>query len=202
MTIKILGIDYSLSGTGLAGITDSKLDFYKVFTSKKQIIKDYPEHATLAYHDGTQEERIDSTCKDIIECGYDYNFVCMEEHTGVNYSWMDGYAIIKYLLRQKGIPYITISPTSLKKYAGAGRADKDAMTRMLQEEYGYDFSELEKSANNVVDATWLALVGKAYYRRYVLGENTKPVKCRHEVLLRLKKNNKYFEEVYGTTAEG
>ena len=44
-----------------------------------------------------------------------------------------------------------------------GKADKDMMSFFLKQDYGFDFDYLGKLANNIVDATWMAIMGYKYY---------------------------------------
>ena len=157
--MKVLGIDYSLNGTGLALYDGKNIIFRKVFSTVKK-------------HDGLEDfiyvpkmentmEKIDIVADLIVNCT-DYDYVCMEDHIGRYYNWMDGYGIIKYLLRQKKKPYVMVSPTMVKKYAGNGKADKQMMDFFLKKDYGFDFDEIGKLANNIVDASWMAILGYKY----------------------------------------
>ena len=157
--MKVLGIDYSLNGIGLALYDGKNIIFRKVFSTVKK-------------HDGLEDfiyvpkmentmEKIDIVADLIVNCT-DYDYVCMEDHIGRYYNWMDGYGIIKYLLRQKKKPYVMVSPTMVKKYAGNGKADKQMMDFFLKKDYGFDFDEIGKLANNIVDASWMAILGYKY----------------------------------------
>lgn len=157
--MKVLGIDYSLNGTGLS-VYDGKDVIYKKMFS------------TIKKHDGLQEfiyipkmenqmDKIDAIINPIVDCT-EYDFVCMEDHIGRYFNWMDGYGVIKHYLRKKKKPYIMVSPTMIKKYAGNGKANKDLMSFYLKNDYGFDFDDLGKLANNIVDATWMAILGYKY----------------------------------------
>jgi uncharacterized radical SAM superfamily protein len=117
----------------------------------------------------------------------------MEDHIGSYYNWMDGYGIIKHYLRQKKIPYLMISPTQLKKYAGDGKADKDKMGYLLKAQYGFDFDYIGKLANNIVDATWLAIVGFNYYEKFVKENKIKITPEKLKILVKLKESSAYYE---------
>ena len=80
---------------------------------------------------------------------------------------MDGWVCYYKILRKKNLPYITLAPTSLKKYAGTGKADKVQMSYFLRKEYNIDFDFLGDVANNIVDACWLAIVGTEFYKKYI-----------------------------------
>ena len=174
--MRVLGIDYSLNGTGLSLYDGKDIIFKKVFSTVKK-------------HDGLEEfiyvpkmedtmSKIDIVSHLIVNCT-DYDYVCMEDHIGRYYNWMDGYGVIKYLLRQHKKPYIMVSPTMVKKYAGNGKADKNMMAYYLRKDYAFDFDDIGKLANNIVDATWMAIIGYKYLQVCVN-------KCGHDTPARTK----------------
>lgn len=179
--MKVLGIDYSLNGTGLAVYDGKDIIFKKVFSTVKK-------------HDGLEDyiyvpkmdnamEKIDTIVPLIVNCT-DYDYVCMEDHIGRYFNWMDGYGIIKYLLRQLKKPYVMVSPTMVKKYAGNGKADKKMMDFFLKEDYGFDFDYIGNLANNIVDASWMAILGYMYIT------NSIDTPARTKILQTLKKKEK------------
>ena len=169
--MRILGIDYSLNGTGLSVYDGLEIVFKKVFTVTKKFYEQDKNTFILSPKFKNYEYKIDWVVDNIINCT-DYDFVCIEDHIGSYYNWMDGYGIIRHYLRKNNKPYIMISPTQLKKYAGTGKADKDKMTELLKQEYGFDLEHIGRLANNIVDATWLAIVGFDYYERFKLNKHT------------------------------
>lgn len=185
--MNILGIDYSLNGTGLSIYNGKEVTFKKVFTSIKKNKEKDKETFILSPKFNNTEEKIDWVCKTIVNCT-DYDFVCMEDHIGRYFNWMDGYGIIKYLLRERNVPYLMISPTQLKKYAGSGKADKTQMSYFLRQEYNIDLDYIGDLANNIVDATWLAIVGYKFYDKYILENKIKESKERTKILESLQSN--------------
>lgn len=162
MALKVLGIDYSLNGTGLSIYDGNNIIFKKVFTMVKKNVEEDPN--TFIYVPKMEDTmaKIDIVADLIINCSKQYNFVCMEDHIGRYYNWMDGYGVIKYLLRQHKKEYIMVSPTAIKKYAGNGKADKNMMSFFLRNDYNFDFDYIGKLANNIVDASWMAILGYNY----------------------------------------
>lgn len=195
--MRVLGIDFSLNGTGLAIYDTGKFPVVKVFTTEKKVTESIGDISIFIPSFENQEEKLDYVCETIENFikNEKLDFICMEEHTASNYSWMDGYAILKYKIRKLGIPYITIAPTSLKKYAGTGKADKTQMSYYLRRDYGVDFDYLGDCANNIVDACWLSIVGTNYNRIYIQSKKIKLEKCREEVLKNL--NKKYDKKQKG-----
>ena len=191
--LKVLGIDYSLNGTGLSLYDGKDVIFKKVFS-------------TVQKHDGLEEyiyvpkmedtmAKIDIVSEAIVNCT-EYDFVLMEDHIGRYYNWMDGYGVIKHLLRKKGVQYLMASPTTIKKYAGNGSADKKLMDYYLQKDYGFDFNYIGKLANNIVDATWMAIMGWNFYKIFV--EKNKSIGVspnRTKILKTLYSKNNKFEVV-------
>lgn len=182
--MNILGIDYSLNGTGLSIFKDKKILFKKVFTLAPKVYDENPDVFILIPKFGTTEEKIDWVCNHIINCT-DYDMVCMEDHIGSYYNWMDGYAILKHYLRKNNKPYLCIAPSQLKKYAGTGKADKTQMAYFLRKEYKLDFDFLGNSANNLVDATWLSIVGNAFYDKIIKHKKIKINEDRNLILQNL-----------------
>lgn len=159
--MRVLGIDYSLNGTGLALYDGENIIFKKAFTVTKKNVTEDPETFIFVPKMDDTMAKIDIVADLIVNCT-DYDYVCMEDHIGRYYNWMDGYGVIKYLLRQKQKPYLMVSPTMVKKYAGNGKADKNMMSFFLRNDYNFDFDYIGKLANNIVDASWMAILGYNY----------------------------------------
>lgn len=189
--MNVLGIDFSLNGTGLAIFNGSTVTFSKVFSLKSN--NEYPDYFIQIPQFEKWTEKLDWVCEKILSTE-NVDFICMEEHTGVNYDWMDGYAIIKYLLRKKNISYITLAPTSLKKYAGTGKADKTQMSYFLRKDYNIDFDFLGDAANNIVDAAWLSIVGTEFYNKYINRINSNLPPYRADVLFKIAQHYGYEEK--------
>lgn len=164
--MRVLGIDFSLNGTGLAVYDGKDIVFKKMFTIVQKNEKQDPENFIYVPKMSDTMAKLDIVSDLIVNCT-DYDFVCMEDHIGRYFNWMDGYGIIKHLLRKANKPYIMASPTTIKKYAGNGTANKDMMAFYLKHDYGFDFDEYGKLANNIVDASWMAIVGYCFYQIYI-----------------------------------
>lgn len=190
--IKVLGIDYSLNGTGLAVYDGENIIFKKVFTVVKKNEDENPDIFIYVPKMEDTMAKIDIVCEKIVECT-NYDFVCMEDHIGRYFNWMDGYGVCKYLLRKLGKPYLMASPTTIKKYAGNGKADKNMMSFFLKQDYGFDFDDIGKLANNIVDASWMAILGYKFYKIEV-EKNGYDTPARTKIIKTLGKKNK-FEEI-------
>lgn len=182
--MKVLGIDFSLNGTGLAIFNGKDITLKKMFTTTKKHETEDPEHFIFIPKMDNPMEKIDIVAKEIVKYAKKADFVLMEDHIGRYYNWMDGYGVIKYLLRQQNTKYLMASPTMIKKYAGNGKADKDMMSYYLKRDYGFDFDGFGKLANNLVDASWMAILGYHYITKSV------DTPARTKILETLRKKEK------------
>jgi Holliday junction resolvasome RuvABC endonuclease subunit len=67
---------------------------------------------------------------------------------------------VRAALNDLGVPYVTVPPASLKKYAtGKGNADKTAMAIAALKRFGLEFAD-----DNCCDAYWLRAMGLHAYR--------------------------------------
>ena len=165
--MKVLGIDYSLNGTGLAVFDGKEIVMKKVFTTAKKDEDNNPEVFIFVPKMKDTMGKIDIVAEKIVSFTDDIDYICMEDHIGRYYNWMDGYGVIKHLLRKKGKEHLMASPTMIKKYAGNGKADKNMMSFFLKNDYGFDLDYLGKLANNIVDASWMAILGYQYYQIHI-----------------------------------
>ena len=70
------------------------------------------------------------------------------------------------------------------------------MDYYLQKDYGFDFNYIGKLANNIVDATWMAIMGWNFYKIFV--EKNKSIGVspnRTKILKTLYSKNNKFEVV-------
>lgn len=188
--MKVLGIDYSLNGTGLAVFDGTEITLKKVFTTTKRDEDNNPEVFIFMPKTHDTMGKIDAVAEKILSFTDDIDFVCMEDHIGRYYNWMDGYGIIKHLMRKKGVPYVMASPTMIKKYAGNGKADKTLMSYYLKRDYGFNFDPLGKLANNIVDASWMAILGWYYHKIHIDKEKIYDTPQRHKLLKTLHDKQK------------
>ena len=165
--MNVLGIDYSLNGSGLAVYDGKEIILKKVFTTIKKDEDNNPEVFIYVPKMKDTMGKIDIVSGIIAEYAKDVDFVLMEDHIGRYYNWMDGYGVIKHLLRKQNTAHIMASPTMIKKYAGNGKADKNMMSFFLKNDYNFDFDYLGKLANNIIDASWMAIMGFQYYKIHI-----------------------------------
>ena len=172
--MNVLGIDFSLNGTGLAIYNGKEITLKKLFTTTQKDEKNNPEIFIYSPKMDNQMTKIDDVVAKIIPFTNEADFILMEDHIGRYFNWMDGYGVLKYLLRRNNKPYVMASPTMVKKYAGNGKASKDMMSFFLRNDYGFDFDYLGKLANNVVDASWMAIMGYMFYKIHIEKDDNIP----------------------------
>ena len=61
-------------------------------------------------------------------------------------------------------------------------------------DYNFDFDYIGKLANNIVDASWMAILGYNFYQKHVAKVKWNDTPARTKILQTLAKKNK-FEEI-------
>lgn len=160
---SVLGIDFSLNGTGLFFIDENNQTKFILFSKDKKLSS--LESCVILPNILIQEDKLDwvvEKIRDII-INEDISFICMEDHIGRYFNWMDGYGIIKKFIRDLKIPYVMGAPTIIKSYASdQGKADKSQMGYYLRKEYNLDYDYIGNCANNIVDAAWMAFLARDF----------------------------------------
>lgn len=193
--MRVLGIDYSLNGTGLSVFDGEDIVLKKVFTTTKKDEDNNPEVFIYVPKMKDTMAKIDIVAERIVSECIGIDFILMEDHIGRYYNWMDGYGVIKHLLRKRELPYIMASPTMIKKYAGNGKADKNMMSFFLKNDYGFDLDYLGKLANNIVDASWMAIMGYKYHKMFIdKDKKITDTPARYKILKTLNDKQKKIED--------
>jgi len=173
---KIIGIDLSLTGTGIVVLEDGKL-------MKKKLIKSKP----LGKRPIDEIHRIRKIIEEIEDIlGEDIPDIAVIEGMAFmarNTTALVQLAALNYMTRallvDYNITFIIVAPTSLKKFVtGSGNAKKDVMLIETYKRYGVTILD-----DNICDGYSLAQVGLCLKE-----SNSKPVtKFQQEVLDLLKK---------------
>lgn len=167
--MKILGIDPSLTGTGYVILTNGKIE-------SKQLVKTKPTG-----NNKIAELKRLIKIKDAFKTqGIDLAIIEGLAFMARNTSALVQLAGLSYLIREKlytrGVPFIVVAPSSLKKFiTGKGNSPKDCMLMEVYKRYGITFDN-----DNLCDAFSLAKIGTA-----ILG-NGKLTKFQKEVVELLK----------------
>jgi Holliday junction resolvasome RuvABC endonuclease subunit len=158
MTPRVIGLDLSLTATGLADFTHRGRE---VIT---KTIRSTSNGATA----GPQHERLRGIVQEIAEhiwfMGAHPTLIVVE---GPSYgskgagTWDRAglwWLVVDHILNQRNprIPLAVVPPAVLKKYAtGRGNADKTAMAVAVQKRWGVELGD-----DNKVDAWWLGAAGR------------------------------------------
>lgn len=152
--MKSIGLDLSLTGTGVVVLNDGKLDAQTSIKSSKTGKKHSDEIERLRTIVSDIMEYVDEHKPDVavIE-GIAFmakNTTALAQLAGLNY-------MVRSALVDRDIPFLIVAPTSLKKFVtGSGNAPKD--TIMLEIYKRWHVTLLD---NNIADAYALAQVGLA-----------------------------------------
>lgn len=133
---RVLGIDPSLSGTGLA----------------------YADGGTHTITGRAGDERLEAIYDAVMEAAFSIELAVLEDlPTHAHGAGKTGMAqgVVRLALVGRDIPYVTVPPASLKMFAtGNGGAGKPLMRAELHARTGVDIVD-----DNQVDAWWLREMG-------------------------------------------
>lgn len=139
MTARILGLDLSITGTGIASADGTA------------------RTVDLRKHTGDGRLGIILGCvTDELEHGIDLAIV-EDLPTHARAAGITGmvHGVVRWALIDAGVPYALITPATLKQYAtGKGNADKTAMALAAYKRAGAEFGD-----DNQCDAWWLRQAG-------------------------------------------
>ncbi len=144
---RVVGLDLSLTGTGLSSVGDFR---WEVETVKTPAAK-FRGHL-----------RLDVILDKILGWALGADLVVVEGPSfgsqGNALHQMGGlWWLVTHRLWKLGIPYVVVTPSQVKKYAtGKGNADKDAVVIAVTKRY----VGAQVANNNEADAVVLAAIGK------------------------------------------
>jgi len=175
-TLKTLGLDLSLVGTGLISLKDGEIEVQKLIKSKP--VGDKPINELIRIR------KIVSDIEDVLSdmdnlpdlaCIDGMAFMARNTTALVQLSALN--YMTRALLADYNIPFVIVAPTSLKKFiTGSGASKKDVM--LIEMYKRYNVTILDDNEN---DAYGLAQIGKA------LKEKEELTKFQQEVVDLLKK---------------
>lgn len=128
----------------------------------------------------TQQERFENIAKyfmRLLNLHIAVVFVAVEDYSmgskGKVFHIAENTGILKYLLWKYNVPFITVPPTQIKKFAtGKGNAKKEQMLEAFTKETNLDLSKimgqagkLDSPVTDVVDAYYIAKYAKAHYEQ-------------------------------------
>jgi crossover junction endodeoxyribonuclease RuvC len=167
--INILGIDASLTGTGVVLLSDNVKDHRRI-ESKNTGVKRLIE--------------IEDILKNIVDA-VPIDLVVIEDYaySKGNQAHQVGElgGVIRRMLFKKMQKWIVVAPSQVKKFAtGKGNANKDLVLMNVYKKWGVEFSSSDEA-----DAFVLAKIGQA-----LLGGNEDLTKYQAEVIDELRKKYK------------
>lgn len=158
----IIGIDPSLTSTGIVVLRDSKVEL-------AETTKDRPELGTIERVKLIREQ-ITNVIENLTDGHGEWQAPDLIVIEGFSYgskgrSLFDiaylGWRIREDLEQLKvddGIPWLEVPPTQVKQFAtGKGNANKEIILQQVYKRWGVEFSD-----NNQADAYVLAQIGRAY----------------------------------------
>jgi crossover junction endodeoxyribonuclease RuvC len=181
--MKIIGLDISLTGTGVAVYSSSTRSIYTVCIRTKPQKDWYGRIKTI----------LSAVLKEVQGSGEEYEpiLVCVEGFAfgarGKVFEIAELSGVIKYHLTQVyDCNLVQIPPTSVKKYiTGKGNANKDVMLKEVYKVYNFDSDN-----DNEVDAFALLVMGLD-----MIGESLIPLNANTKATLSaLYKNPKFDTE--------
>ena len=173
-----MGIDYSMSSPCICLHDNYGYEFHYLTKTKKYEghweTDDYEITGHLMPSFDDDIDRWDSISGWVMRTVEDWNIdqAILEDYsfasTGRVFQIGENFGLLKYKLRMGIIPFITVPPTVLKKFAtGKGNANKELMQEAFVQETGWDIKGLlgqtEKQWNpssDIIDAYYLVRYGK------------------------------------------
>lgn len=179
MMRMIAGIDYSLSSpaicvyNGSIDFKDTKVSYLTPSRKFEGLLLNMEGLPMPAYR--SQQERYELIADWAIERVAKCKLVVLEDYsfgsTGRVFHIAENAGMLKYKMYKKGLPFITIAPTIIKKFAtGKGNANKELLNTTFIEETKLDIKTMleqtEKQWNpssDVIDAYYMCKYGVDNY---------------------------------------
>ena len=149
-----LGIDPSLTSTGIAVLTSGRIETFRIKPGKRRGTR------RLCWLDGELKELIDQVVKPDVTCveGYSYGSGNQAHQMG---EWG---GLVRLRLLRSGRLHFIVAPGTLKKFAtGKGNSSKPAVAIGLFKRWG-----VERDQEDEVDAAIMAIMAVMKSRNYPL----------------------------------
>ena len=167
----VLGLDLSLTGTGMCVVESNAGDGKGLLATINTTAKTRTEDRLISIR-RTIAQASSGADAAIIE-GLSYGSVGGAQAERSALHWM-----VRVDLYQLGVPYVVVTPMSLKKFVcGTAKAEKSMMIREVFRRWG-----VEAKNDNEADAAALAHLGLVYY-----GQAEHQTIAQQEVISRLTK---------------
>ena len=167
----VLGLDLSLTGTGMCVVESNAGDGKGLLATINTTAKTRTEDRLISIR-RTIAQASNGADAAIIE-GLSYGSVGGAQAERSALHWM-----VRVDLYQLGVPYVIVTPMSLKKFVcGTAKAEKSMMIREVYRRWN-----VEAKNDNEADAAALAHLGLVYY-----GQAEHQTIAQQEVVFKLKK---------------
>ncbi len=155
----IIGLDLSLTGTGIAVCTRGDATSRIVWDVRKVATKGLTGTARLiVIRDAVRRELEVWNPAAVYLEGYAYG----RHNKAAEIGELGG--VIRVMLAEALVPWAPLAPKTVKKYAtGKGNAEKDEVLAAAIRRLGY-----ERASNDEADALWIAAVGHALHGKPVV----------------------------------
>ncbi len=178
----IIGIDPSLTSTGIIVLRDGKVELAETTKNRPDLgtierVKLIRERIASIIENLINEEKTEWQAPDLITIeGFSYG---SKGRSVFDIAYL-GWRIredLEQLRVDDGIPWLEVPPTQVKQFAtGKGNANKEIILQQVYKRWGVEFSD-----NNQADAYVLAQIGRAY-----LGDTEGLTAFQQEVIANLK----------------
>ena len=170
----IVGIDPSLTGTGIVALRRDTVELVKTVKTRPDLSLIYRVSAIYR----TIASIVEKLAPDLIVIeGFSYGSKGRAVFEIAYLGWRIREELERFKERD-GIPWIEVPPAQLKKFAtGKGTANKGVIMQQVYKRWGFEASD-----NNIADAFVLAKIGQAY-----LGEFGELTAFQESVITALRK---------------
>ncbi len=159
----IIGIDPSLTATGIVALRDGKVELAETTKNKPDLgtierVRLIRERIASIIENLINEEKTEWQAPDLITIeGFSYG---SKGRSVFDIAYL-GWRIredLEQLRVDDGIPWLEVPPTQVKQFAtGKGNANKEIILQQVYKRWGYETHD-----NNIADAYVLAQIGRAY----------------------------------------
>jgi Holliday junction resolvasome RuvABC endonuclease subunit len=178
--LTIAGIDYSMTLPCICLHDRHGYDFHYLTTQKKYHLSLETDDFTVTGHvmplyddDLDRWDKISKWAMDVMQ-DWSIDLCVLEDYsfasTGRTFQIGEHFGLLKYKMKRSIIPFVTVPPTVLKKFAtGKGNAKKELLNEKFIEETKWDvkkaLQQTDKQWNpssDIIDSYYLAEWGKHY----------------------------------------
>lgn len=173
----VCGIDYSMTSPCLCLCDDGDIQFSKCrveyLTDTKKYAGKFGNTTGTIFEKPTEQiKRFDMISDWVLSIIDKCDFVILEDYSlgskGAVFHIAENTAILKYKMYTRGIKYVTVPPTTLKKFAtGKGNSDKNQMYVSFLKETKCDIKKILDYKSKKIGNPISDIVDSYYLMKYV-----------------------------------